>query len=128
MEELIYGCATKDLPDESTCSDMWLKTLRRCYGGATLKGGKRTVAKEWLLFSNFKKWFDKNYTEGYVLSVNIISTENTEYSPDKCLFIPNELQVLIDKKITHNRAKGSMYKRAALNYPEFAEYLNKQQA
>ena len=57
-----------------------------------------TVCDEWLIYSNFKKWFDNpnnGYIEGYELDKDILSKGNKVYSPDTCCFIPHEINSLI---------------------------------
>lgn len=57
-----------------------------------------SVCEEWLLFSNFKKWFDGNYIEGYQLDKDIIGGKgNKMYSPQTCCFVPKEVNCLIEK-------------------------------
>lgn len=57
-----------------------------------------TICDEWLIYSNFKKWFDNpnnGYIEGYDLDKDILSKGNKVYSPDTCCFIPHEINSLI---------------------------------
>ena len=78
----------------------WRAMLSRCYyyGIPTYAGV--TVCDEWLTFSNFKKWFDENYREGYVLDKDILIQGNRIYSPETCCFVPR----LINSFLT-NRGK-----------------------
>ena len=119
--------AVNDLPNDSSpnepCYYTWLKILKNCYGEHAAVRAPRKITKEWLLFSNFKKWFDENYTEGYVLSINMIDRENDTYHPNKCLFVPQDLQLFINRKSKGGRTQGHMNKRAAEAYPEFSKYL-----
>lgn len=57
-----------------------------------------TVCDEWLLLSNFKKWFDENYIEGYALDKDILVKGNKVYSPETCCFVPNEINTLLTKR------------------------------
>lgn len=68
----------------------WNDMIRRCYNqnGKSYKTyGARgvTVCEEWKLFSNFKKWYDENYIEGYVIDKDMSGLN--EYSPAGCVFI-----------------------------------------
>lgn len=53
------------------------------------------VCDEWLHFSNFKKWFDANFVEGYDLDKDILVKGNKVYSPDTCCFVPHEINILV---------------------------------
>ena len=85
----------------------WNDMLRRCYSikfhimNPTYIGC--TVCDEWKLYSNFKKWFDDNYIEGYELDKDIIIDGNKVYSPDKCCFIPHYLNTLFTDS---NKSRG----------------------
>ncbi|WP_347367996.1 hypothetical protein [Vibrio vulnificus] len=54
-----------------------------------------TVDDRWLIYSQFKHWFDQNYIEGYDLDKDFLSTTNKHYSPDTCVFIPKQLNRFI---------------------------------
>lgn len=89
----------------------WYEMIRRCYSKRyqslqpTYVGGE--VCKEWLLFSNFRKWmaeqqwqeFDevKNETVKLQLDKDILSGEKRGklYSPETCLFIPKILNTFL---------------------------------
>lgn len=70
----------------------WLNMLERCYSQKyhnrkpTYNGC--TVCEEWLYFTNFKKWFDENYREGFHLDKDILVKGNKIYSPSECCFVP----------------------------------------
>lgn len=50
---------------------VWRSMLSRCYSKKYQEKEPSyidcSVCEEWLLFSNFKKWFDENYVDGYAL-------------------------------------------------------------
>lgn len=76
----------------------WNGMLERCYSERLHT--KRptyqscTVEESWHNFQNFAKWFEDNYTEGYVLDKDIkcwSSGDTKVYSPETCMFIPAKL-------------------------------------
>lgn len=71
----------------------WMAMLGRCYGyGKNTKAYcDCTVCDEWLLFSNFNRWFEQNYIEGNALDKDILSSGNKVYSPQTCCFVPCEV-------------------------------------
>lgn len=81
----------------------WKDMLKRCYSEKyqikkpTYIGC--TVADEWLYFSNFKKWFDENYVDGYQLDKDLKYLGNKVYSKEACFFVTRELNSLF----TNNR-------------------------
>lgn len=78
----------------------WLAMISRCYNPNELN--KRPTYKycivcdSWLKYSNFKKWFDKNYKEGYQLDKDILVQGNLTYSPQTCCFVPQYINSFIN--------------------------------
>ena len=54
-----------------------------------------TVCKEWLTFSNFKRWMEKQDWEGKELDKDIIISGNKKYSPESCRFVSLKLNRLL---------------------------------
>jgi len=76
----------------------WHSMLRRAYCSKYI-GDHPTysevfVCTEWLVFSVFAKWCEDNYVDGYELDKDIKVKGNKIYSPETCLFIPNEVNKL----------------------------------
>ena len=111
-KNLIYGVGINDV---DTIRDVngnvfksyvkWNEMLRRCYSlSFRLKNTSYTgcsVCAEWLTFSNFKQWFDKNYIKGYQLDKDILVKGNKVYSPDTCCFVPQEINNILTKNNKH---------------------------
>ena len=69
----------------------WSSMLNRCYG-KKYQQIKPTyigcyVCAEWLTFSNFKSWMEKQNWKGKHLDKDILVYGNKEYSPTKCMFV-----------------------------------------
>jgi len=85
--------------------EVWHDMLKRCYSAYVHK--KRatyigcTVCEEWLNYSNFKKWYDENiyYIEGQKMHLDkdILVKGNKIYSPETCVFVPQDINVLFTK-------------------------------
>jgi hypothetical protein len=78
----------------------WRAMLQRCYCEKFLKKHPTYqgcyVCEEWLTFSNFLKWFEENYKEGYELDKDLLSgKENKVYSPKTCCFLPPRINKLL---------------------------------
>jgi hypothetical protein len=82
----------------------WNKMITRCY---SLKFQERnptyigcSACPEWLIFSNFKSWMEKQDWENKELDKDIISPGNKIYSPENCAFVPKPLNGLIVDQAT----------------------------
>lgn len=83
----------------------WSDILRRCYCEKQRK--KNSTYKdviccdEWLYYSNFKKFYDKNYykidTYRTELDKDILLKGNKIYSPETCCFVPQYINTLFTK-------------------------------
>lgn len=109
MSKLIYGVGynsrgqykTNENGKKSLVYRTWHNMIQRCYSpklhlrSPTYIGC--TVTEEWLDFQVFAAWFDINEYSGigYQLDKDILSPNNKVYSPEKCCFIPRELNSLL---------------------------------
>lgn len=100
----------------------WKNMISRCYSTKIqLKHPSYigcTVCDEWKYYSNFKKWYDKNYIDEYELDKDILIDGNKIYSPETCCFIPKYINTLF---LDCNKARGQFplgvyYKKKNLNY------------
>lgn len=113
-KRLKYGVATNDmLNQEATkCYAVWDGMLQRCYGGNRHIRNPSyldcRVCDEWLLYSNFKNWFDSNYIEGYELDKDALGGEQKIYSPTTCTFIPKRLNSILSSKDRRGQMTGVM--------------------
>lgn len=83
----------------------WGSMLMRCYSVKhqekfpTYKGC--FVCEEWLTFSNFKAWMEKQDWEGRQLDKDVLEVGNKVYSPETCLFVDRKVNLfLVDSKKT----------------------------
>jgi len=94
-----YCVATRQKGKQWLCPfyQTWRNMLCRCYCTARLT--KRpsyencTVAEEWYLFSNFRKWMETQPWEGRQLDKDFLTASHV-YSSDTCVFIPSWLNCL----------------------------------
>lgn len=83
----------------------WQNMLRRCYNDKDIIKNPTykncSVCKEWHNFQNFAEWFDKNYyeieNERMELDKDILIKGNKIYSPNKCVFVPQNINNLFIK-------------------------------
>jgi len=80
----------------------WADMLKRCY---SLKYQKNqptyidcSVCDEWLVFSNFKRWMEKQDWQGKELDKDIINPGNKIYSPENCSFVDRSLNSLLNDR------------------------------
>lgn len=101
-KKLVYGVGINDAdyPVYSTVSGKqivchfyatWTRMLNRCYcekfhaRQPTYIGC--SVCDEWLIFSNFKAWMEKQDWRGKELDKDLLLKGNKNYSPDTCVFV-----------------------------------------
>ena len=77
----------------------WRTMLARCYSSRyqAMQGTYKDcrVCDEWLIFSNFKKWHDEHYKDGYELDKDILFKGNKVYSPNTCCYIPKFINTML---------------------------------
>ena len=99
----VFGVGINDSLLPVGCNNVayrrWVAMLHRCYGNFSKKHptySACSVCEEWLVFSNFEKWFEENYKEGYELDKDLLSgKDNKIYSPETCCFLPQRINKLI---------------------------------
>lgn len=80
---------------------IWREMISRCYSKKTkerLPTYKDCVTcLEWHDFQNFAEWYKKHpyFNKGYALDKDLLVRGNKVYSPETCLLIPRELNMLI---------------------------------
>lgn len=117
VKSKLYGIGINDLDEPISNKGkqfkfykVWRAMFLRCYCTKFHKR-ERTyadckVCDEWKLLSNFKKWFDENYIEGYELDKDIlVGGKGKIYSPNTCCFVPQE----INKLFTSHKYEKSKY-------------------
>jgi hypothetical protein len=77
----------------------WHNMLKRCYSvNYQVKQPSYvgcTVSKEWLTFSNFKAWMEKQDWQGKQLDKDLLIQGNKIYSPEACLFVTKYINGLL---------------------------------
>ena len=92
---------------------IWNHVLQRCYNEnvhkkqPTYKGCN--VAEEWFNYQNFASWYDQNYyqIEGQRMNLDkdILVKGNKFYSPETCVFVPQNINKLFIKS---NKSRGEL--------------------
>lgn len=111
MKNLVHGFGITDILTGKVAGGklahdksyiVWSGMLRRCYSKKSLikypSYNYTIVCPEWKVYSNFKKWFDKNYIEGYEIDKDVKSKHPIVkmYCPEECCFIPRWLNTLLN--------------------------------
>lgn len=83
--------------------DKWHSMLRRCYSENSLVRNPAytftIVCEEWLTFSKFKAWMEKQDWYGKSLDKDLLGAGNL-YSPETCIFISPRLNSFISERIS----------------------------
>lgn len=111
-DKLVLGVGINDAnyatqrssPDRWCCPyySRWKGMLQRCYD---LKRSHRnskysdcSVCEEWLTFSKFKSWMEKQDWEGKHLDKDILNKGNKVYCPEYCVFINPDLNMFTTER------------------------------
>lgn len=84
---------------------MLLRAYNQRYNTKHPTYGAVTVCDEWLIFSNFRRWFIENHVDCCELDKDILSKENKIYSPETCIYVPQWL----NKFTTNRKSKRGKY-------------------
>lgn len=103
---------------------IWVGILQRCYSKKWSYKypsyyGKCEVADEWLNFQNFAAWYNRyfyNVPKRLHVDKDILVMGNRIYAPDKCLLVPQRINMLFmsrrtdDEYIKHIESVVNEYK------------------
>ena len=112
---------------------VWVEMLKRCYD-TKYQLHKPTykdcsVCEEWLNYQKFAQWYEENYyevndNEVMRLDKDILVKGNKIYSPQTCIFVPNNINVMFTScktvrgdlpiGVSYNK-KGKKHYRARMN-------------
>jgi len=88
---------------------VWNGMMERCYfpkESETLAYAGCVVCEEWHCYQNFAKWYSENYytveNEPMNIDKDLLVHGNREYSPEKCLIVPQMINSFIIKP-THRK-------------------------
>lgn len=102
----------------------WLNMIKRCYDKKIQckhpTYTQCTVCDQWHCYTEFEKWFNKNYVQGWCLDKDILIKGNKIYSPYTCCFVPNEINALFTKRQRHrgNTPIGVIYCKPQRRFKE----------
>lgn len=103
---LIFGFGVNDCQDAQRTTPTgkteykkflvtWKALVRRCYSKTFCDNRPNTkgyyLCEEWRHLSNYKKWYDENYVEGYQLAAYLVDSDEKERGPNNCVFLPEHL-------------------------------------
>ena len=107
MEPVMCGVGYRGSENVDCKSESYLKwhdMLNRCYNAKFHERQPQymrcTVCEEWLNYSNFKVWYEKNKIHEMSLDLDkdILFKGNKVYSPETCCFVPHALNTLFLSK------------------------------
>ncbi len=130
----LCGVGIIDVEDNSEGSAFkktWKRMIERCYSQVVLSENEtykdKRVAEDWLRFSKFKHWMERQDWQGMELDKDLKILGNKVYSEDSCSFIPKRINLLLslsDASRTelpigvtrHSQATGSYQSRCGRAY------------
>lgn len=119
---------TKKSPQRHTDAyNTWVTLLYRCYCDETTVYYKESeVCQDWLCYQNFAKWYETNQykVKGRLhLDKDILFPGNKMYAPDKCLLVPQRINMLFVNQ-SNNRNLPNGIRKASKGF--LAKYNNKE--
>ena len=119
---------TKKSPQRHTDAyNTWVTMLYRCYCDESTDYYKEsTVCEEWLCYQNFAEWYENNKYEvkGRLhLDKDILYPGNKIYEPNKCLLVPQRINMLFVNKPNQRSLPNGISK---LNKGYSARYSHKE--
>lgn len=80
----------------------WIDMLKRCYSAKHQERQPTykdcSVSTEWLTFSVFKRWMEKQQWEGLQLDKDLLIEGNKVYGPDTCVFVSQTVNKFINDR------------------------------
>jgi len=121
---LEHTCDTNgDVLDSYSC---WKSMIQRCFSEKEKLRHPTyrdvTCCDEWIYYSNFKKFYDENYYEvdehRIHLDKDILVKGNKIYSPQTCMFVPQNINTLFIKRegVRGKYPIGVSYNKPNKNY------------
>ena len=87
----------------------WRDMLRRCYSAKWQEKYPTYIGcsacKDWLVFSNFKHWMEKQDWEGKQLDKDLLLQGNEVYSPRACVFVDKKVNLFVTER---NASRGRL--------------------
>lgn len=99
-----------DLPDEIGLAEYSYKRWTNIWARVNKcsRYENVTIHDDWVYYSNFKLWWNKNYVEGLQIDKDLLSeSDNRQYGPNTCCFIPGTLNTLLSGMSRTERLTGT---------------------
>lgn len=103
------ACLGDRVDADSDAFIRWRNMIQRCYNSKVHSykpyyRGKK-VCEEWLIFSNFKVWYDEYMTPRVKVDLDkdLICKSSNIYSPETCVFISHFLNTLFEDRGTEKK-------------------------
>ena len=144
MQQLVYGVGINDADYVVRKGGVfcpfyvrWSNMLKRCYNKASLLAEPSYencyVGSEWLIFSNFKAWMEKQDHVGKHLDKDLLSKGSNCYSKHTCCFITTTLNnFLINDKgnglpsgVCLDKSRGNYIAQVCNPFTKKNEYLGR---
>ncbi|MBX9335820.1 hypothetical protein ACUNGV_27390 [Serratia sp. IR-2025] len=113
-KELVYGIGTNDLANDiKTQFEIGLtpELQKECYKAwyhriEAQDCGRATVSTEWLFYSNFARWWLATHVDEWYIDKDWLVAGNKQYHPDKCVWVPQKINTLMNDRSTNGLPKG----------------------
>ena len=113
QQKKVYGVGVNDMVGMSNTPEYirWSSMLKRCYDTKWIQQYRPTyinasVCNQWLTFSNYYYYYKANFFDGAVLDKDILVPGNKLYSPTTCVFVPEDINLIVVCNPSPNRLFG----------------------
>lgn len=89
---------TDDFVSNDDSYSVWCDMIRRCYDKKQKAYMDCNVCDEWLIYDNFRTWYNDRKFDGCTLDKDWLKMWNRTYSPSTCCLVPMEMNLLIVKR------------------------------
>nr|DAF93702.1 MAG TPA: hypothetical protein [Myoviridae sp. ctshb19] len=104
---------------------VWASMINRCYRDSAHKHRPNykgcSVANDWLTFSKFRKWMEKQDWQGKALDKDILVPGNRFYGPETCVFVDQMTNSFFAHNTTEKVDRGT-FKRGDCNGRPYMAY------
>ena len=102
----------------------WRNMIKRCYTTSDKSYQDVTVCGDWLLFSNYKAWYDSQIKpEGnFDVDKDLLQGETRVYSPETCIILPRRINSFL--AIPNKGLPGTYYESSRNKFQAYCNSLD----
>lgn len=102
----------------------WKNMIKRCYTTSDAAYHDISVCDEWLMFSNYKRWYDAQPKPSMMFDVDkdILQGLSRVYSPETCLILPRRINSFL--AVANKGLPGTHYEESRGKFQSYCQSLD----